>query len=127
MQPIWAAQDKRRRRRRIELEAPCGTTSAYRRHQRRDEHVDDACRAAATAAAKAWRRRKRRGSIPDIIEDYLGTFDQMDRPELIMMIREQHPDIGYETIRRAIYRMEAAGRIQRMPSIGLARFCLVDE
>lgn len=39
--------------------APCGTFSAYRRHLRRDELVDDACREAANAEARGRRAAKR--------------------------------------------------------------------
>lgn len=39
--------------------APCGTFSAYRRHLRRDEPVDDACREAANAEARERRAAKR--------------------------------------------------------------------
>lgn len=35
--------------------APCGTRSAYRRHRRRGEPVDDACRVANTAADRRLR------------------------------------------------------------------------
>lgn len=36
--------------------APCGTTAAYRRHKRKGEPVDEACRVAAREAEAARRR-----------------------------------------------------------------------
>lgn len=39
--------------------APCGTESAYQRHHRRGEPVDDACRGAHNDAAVAYRGRDR--------------------------------------------------------------------
>lgn len=39
--------------------APCGTFSAYRRHLRRDEPIDEACREAANTEARERRAAKR--------------------------------------------------------------------
>lgn len=39
--------------------APCGTPSAYNRHCRYGEPIDDACRAASTDAHREWSHRKR--------------------------------------------------------------------
>lgn len=39
--------------------APCGTESAYQRHHRRDEPIDDACREAHNDAAAMYRQSKR--------------------------------------------------------------------
>lgn len=36
--------------------APCGTVSAYKRHQRNKEHIDAECRDAYNAARR-WKRR----------------------------------------------------------------------
>lgn len=38
---------------------PCGTESAYHRHIRNDEPIDDACRAAHSAHAAAYYQRKK--------------------------------------------------------------------
>ena len=43
------------------VEKPCGTTAAYKRHQRRDEPIDDACRDAwAEYQRELYQRRKAR-------------------------------------------------------------------
>ena len=110
MRPIWAAVDKRRRRRRVELEAPCGTVTAYRRHLRRGEPIDDVCQAALITRGE-WLQRRRRGSIPDIIVDYLETFDTMSMLELASMIRLRHTDIASDVIKRTVYRMLKDGRV----------------
>lgn len=41
--------------------APCGTSSAYRRHLRRDEPVDEACRQAAADERHRYHRTERCG------------------------------------------------------------------
>lgn len=61
MRPLWKEADRRRNRRRVELEAPCGTTAAYRRHLRRGEYVDEACREAASREMRQYRRAKKSG------------------------------------------------------------------
>lgn len=39
--------------------APCGTYAAYRRHQRRGEPIDDACRDAYNAHQREQYRKRR--------------------------------------------------------------------
>jgi hypothetical protein len=44
---------------------PCGTTAAYRRHARRGEPIDEACRQANIRATQDVRaRRKAAGTLP---------------------------------------------------------------
>lgn len=38
--------------------APCGTVSAYKRHKRHGEPVDDACREAYNAAQRGYYRKR---------------------------------------------------------------------
>lgn len=45
-----------------DAEPDCGTPAAYRRHIRRHEAIDDACRAAGTSVRSAHRRRERVGA-----------------------------------------------------------------
>lgn len=61
MRPLWKQADLKRQRRRVELEAPCGTSSAYRRHLRRGESCE-MCRRAATDEMRMWRQSKRIGA-----------------------------------------------------------------
>jgi len=39
--------------------APCGTPAAYRRHKRRGEPIDDACREAENARQRELRARRK--------------------------------------------------------------------
>lgn len=44
--------------------APCGTKSAYERHLRNDEDVDEACRLANTKAQRETRAKARKPDVP---------------------------------------------------------------
>ncbi len=113
MRPIWAATDKKRRRRRVELEAPCGTYVAYRRHLRRSEPVDDACRQAVNRAQSVWyhgnRRRARRGTLKAVVADYLETHGLIGMSELVFLIQYRHPDITTRQVRDAIMGLRKSG------------------
>ncbi len=114
MRPIWRAQDRKRRRRRDELLAVCGTASAHRRHLRWGEPVDVACRQAATVDARIRRRkarrRVRRGSLRSVAADYLETYDGLTLTELATLIQRRHPDITDRQIRDAARGLLRAGR-----------------
>ena len=61
--------------------APCGTEAAARRHYRRGERVDEACRAAASRASA-----ERRGADP---------YAQQSRPEARGAARNGLPEVAY--------------------------------
>lgn len=39
---------------------PCGTLAAYRRHQRHNEPIDDACRDAYNTAQRGWYTKRKK-------------------------------------------------------------------
>lgn len=63
---------------------PCGTEAAYQRHLRHGEHVDYACRAAATGSRRQrYQARRARGQAEQsalmlelvrVLADALGTY-----------------------------------------------------
>lgn len=109
MRPIWKAADRKRQRPRHELEAPCGTYAAYRRHLRRREPVDEACRLANNQTLREYkatvRRRRRRGSISDVLLDWVETHQPIDTQALTERVLERHPDMNPDAIRRTLWRM----------------------
>ncbi len=115
MRPIWAATDLKRRRRRVELETPCGTYVAYRRHLRRGEPVDEACRLAVNVAQSVWyhnhRRRVRRGTLKAVVADFLETHGLVEMRELVVLIQYRHPDITHRQVRDAVKGLRKSGLV----------------
>jgi len=115
MRPIWAATDLKRRRRRVELETPCGTYVAYRRHLRRGEPIDEACRLAVNRAQRVWyhdhRRRVRRGTLKAVVADYLETHGLVEMRELVVLIQYRHPDITHRQVRDAVKGLRNDGMV----------------
>lgn len=96
--------------------AECGTHSGYIRHLRLKEDTCNPCRQAHVKAVLASRRKirqmKRRGTIADILQDYVETYAPLDVPELVMLIQLRH-NIPTSSIRKQTYRMLGDGRLNR--------------
>ncbi len=96
--------------------AQCGTHSGYTKHIRNGETACLPCRKAHVVAViesrDKMRRKKRRGTIPTVIEDYVETYGPMELRELVMLIQLRH-DIPEESIRRSANRMMTSGRLIR--------------
>ncbi len=111
-------EERRRRRAGQQAHAPseCGTHSGYCRHIYLNEPTCTPCKAAHVAAVtvsqRKVRHRKRRGTIPTVIADYVETHGPMQLRELVMLIRLRH-DIEEGSIRRAANRMMSNGSLIR--------------
>ena len=114
-----AAYERRRRRDRGISPpgvAECGTYSGFTSHNKRRETP---CRSCMDAHNKYQRRyrakvrlRERRGTIRNVVDDYVETYGPLDLRELVLLIQLRH-DIGESSIRRATYRMLSDGRLVR--------------
>jgi len=95
----------------------CGTVGGWNAHQYRNTVPCTPCRLAHNQYMKDWRTKlrtkTRRGTILDVVEDYMETHQPFDMPELVLLIQGRHPDLTTGAIRRAAYRMFATGRLDR--------------
>ncbi len=101
---------------RLRYPAQCGTHSGYCRHISLNESACRPCRVAhviaVTESEQRILRRKRRGTIPTVIGDYVETHGPLELRELVMLIQLRH-DIDESSIRRAANRMMSNGRLIR--------------
>ena len=94
----------------------CGTDSGYTLHMR---NMSVPCRPCKDAHSAYWnarneakRQRVRRGTVADVIADYVETYTPIQVPELVMLIQLRH-NIPAGTIRKQTYRMLRDGRLSR--------------
>ncbi len=81
--------------------AQCGTPAAYRRHNRRGELVDEACRLAARAEEAA---RRRRSSVDG---EGLGAVVRL-RPEVVAVVSPEVRAVARERLLAGLERLERA-------------------
>ena len=94
----------------------CGTDSGYTLHMRHSTVPCQPCKDAHAVYQSAWneakRLKSRRGTVADVVEDYVETYAPIQVPELVMLIQLRH-DIPTGTIRAQTYLMLRDGRLSR--------------
>ncbi len=97
---------------------PHGTPRGAFSHYWREEKLCEACRLSYNEYGKAQYRRTHPypNTAVRIIADHLETFGSMTIQELVWLIQRRH-DIKDETVRRAVHRMIADGRLVSVKDI----------
>ena len=114
-----AAYERRRRRQRgigPPGVATCGTYSGYVTHYKHGEEPCRVCMDARNVYQSGWRtqsnRRRRRGTVAAVVQDYVETYRPVTMTELMVLIGLRH-DLKPSTIKRTVYKMLRDGTLNR--------------
>ncbi len=94
----------------------CGTMGGVSDHRLNDSPTCNDCKQARRVYNHHLRRHgPNPKAITPVTLDYLETHGETDAPLLLSRIREKHPRMHEQTLRDALNRLVADGRVEKRP------------